>query len=97
LTKSVFSTKYDLFRHLLIEARKSVPLTQVELARRLGKPQSFISKYENGERRLDVAEFIDIAQAMELDPRHLLDQLLQAIQEQTKDLSGFSPGNVGNK
>jgi transcriptional regulator with XRE-family HTH domain len=84
LTKSVFSRKYDLFRRLLITARKDVPLTQVELAQRLGKPQSFISKYENGERRLDIAEFIDVAQAMGIDPRLILDRLLQAIGEEQK-------------
>jgi transcriptional regulator with XRE-family HTH domain len=39
-------------------------MTQQDLARRLRKPQSFVSKYENGERRLDIAEFLEIAEAL---------------------------------
>jgi len=45
----------------LIQARKSAGLTQQAVADVLGKPQSFVAKYENGERRLDVVEFIRIA------------------------------------
>jgi len=58
---------YCRFRVLLADARRSQGITQVELARRLGKPQSFVSKYERGERRLDVVEFLDIAQAMNIE------------------------------
>jgi transcriptional regulator with XRE-family HTH domain len=42
----------------MIAARKDANFTQVALAEALGKPQSFVAKYENGERRLDVVEFI---------------------------------------
>lgn len=68
MTKSVFSDKYDRFRQLLITARKEARLTQVELAEKLNRPQSYVSKYERGERRLDVIEFFDIAQAVGVDP-----------------------------
>lgn len=67
MTKSVFTTKYDRFRLLLIEARKSVGLTQAELAKKLFRPQSFVSKYERGERRLDVVEFLEVARALGMD------------------------------
>ncbi len=46
------------------EARDHAGLSQVELAGRLGRPQSFVSKYESGERRLDVAEFIEICEVL---------------------------------
>jgi transcriptional regulator with XRE-family HTH domain len=52
---------------LLLAAREKAGLTQQQLADRLGKPQSFISKYEGGERRIDVIEFIAIADALDLD------------------------------
>lgn len=66
--KSVHSSEQQLLRELLIEARDKANLTQDKLARRLGKPQSFVAKYEGGERRLDVVEFIVIARAMDADP-----------------------------
>jgi transcriptional regulator with XRE-family HTH domain len=52
---------------LLLAAREKAGLTQQQLADRLGKPQSFISKYEGGERRIDVIEFIAIADALNMD------------------------------
>lgn len=75
MTKSVFSEKYDRFRLLLIDARKQVGLTQVQLAERLSKPQSFVSKYERGERRLDVVEFFDVAAALGIDAFEFLHKL----------------------
>ena len=53
---------------LLVAARDKAGLTQVQLAERLGKPQSFISKYETGERLLDVIEFIWFARELDFDP-----------------------------
>lgn len=41
-------------------------MTQTDIARKLLRPQSFVSKYERGERRLDVTEFIEIADALGL-------------------------------
>lgn len=58
------SAERRLLRRLLREARVTAGLTQVELARRLGAPQSFVSKYESGERRIDVLELRRIALAL---------------------------------
>ena len=49
---------------MLAEARQAAGLSQVDLARRLGRPQSYVSKFESGERRLDVVEFIEVAEAL---------------------------------
>ncbi|GAJ29661.1 transcriptional regulator [Acidomonas methanolica NBRC 104435] len=62
---------------LLIAARHAKGLTQATLAARLGKPQSYVAKYENGERRLDVIEFLDITDAIGVDGRVLLDGLTE--------------------
>jgi transcriptional regulator with XRE-family HTH domain len=75
VTKSVFTDKYDHFRKRLITARKSKKLTQTGLAEKLGRPQSFVSKYERGERRLDIIEFIEVAKAIGFDPKSFVDRL----------------------
>lgn len=54
-------------------------LTQAELSARLGKPQSFVSKYERGERRLDVVEFVEIARELSLDIPKVLAQIESAL------------------
>ncbi len=57
---------------LLVEARKEAGITQVELGKRLGRRQTFVSKFELGERRLDAAEFVAVARAVGADPHHLI-------------------------
>jgi len=52
----------------LAQIRRSANVNQVELAERLGKPQSFISAYERGQRRVDFVEFTHIMRALGRDP-----------------------------
>jgi transcriptional regulator with XRE-family HTH domain len=52
---------------MLIEARVTSGLTQMQIAERLSKPQSYISKYERGERRLDFPEFVELAVILGID------------------------------
>jgi transcriptional regulator with XRE-family HTH domain len=66
--KSVFTQEYEAVLSGLVAARKEAGITQQELARRIGKPQSFVSKYERRERRLDVVELVRIARALGFDP-----------------------------
>lgn len=66
--------RYQLFRKLLIEARENVGMTQVQVAELLRKPQSFVSKYERGERRLDFTEFIEIAGTLEIDAHAFIEE-----------------------
>ena len=70
--KSVHSSDQAAFCALMVGARKSAGLTQQALALRLGKPQSFVAKYEGGERRLDVVEFVAISRALGADPLKLM-------------------------
>ena len=79
IRKSVHSPEQQLLRELLIAARNKVGLTQQKLAKRLGKPQSFVAKYEGGERRLDVIEFITIARAIGADPLRIMRTLAQKV------------------
>ena len=64
--------RYRLLIEALVAERKRRNLSQEELAARLGRQQHFISRYETGERRLDVIEFADIADSLGLDPCKLL-------------------------
>jgi transcriptional regulator with XRE-family HTH domain len=75
VTQSVFSVRFRHLRELLLEARRNAGLTQIELAQKLSKPQSFVSKYELGERRLDVIEFLEVAEALGLKPEKVLRKL----------------------
>jgi len=72
---SIHTREYDRFRALLIDVRKKAGLSQAEVAKRLAKPQSFVSKFERGERRLDVIEFKSVAQALGFDALRLLRRL----------------------
>ncbi|GLK69790.1 helix-turn-helix domain-containing protein [Hansschlegelia plantiphila] len=56
----------------LVDVRKAAGVTQAELGRRVGRRQTFISKVELGERRLDVAEFINLGRAIGADPYALM-------------------------
>jgi len=67
MTKSVFSSAYRELRRTLIAARRRTGLTQAELAARLDRPQSYVSKYERGERRIDLVEFLEILTATKAD------------------------------
>jgi len=77
--RSLHSKPYQAFIAEMVLARKAAKVTQHELARRLKKPQSFVSKYERGERRLDVPEYIHIISALELDPIKWLRRIIEAI------------------
>ena len=61
MQKSIHSSEYRTVVKKLREARDSTGLTQAEAAKKLGKPQSYISKIERGERRVDVVELARVA------------------------------------
>jgi transcriptional regulator with XRE-family HTH domain len=63
----------------LADARRRANLTQQELAKRLGKPQSFVSDYERGQRRIDLMEFLVIVRALEDDPKEIFRAISQAV------------------
>jgi transcriptional regulator with XRE-family HTH domain len=77
LSKSVHSAEQAVFCAAMIAARKGAGLTQHQLARRLRKPQSFVAKYEGGERRLDVVEFLGIVRAIGADPVRIVRSLVK--------------------
>jgi transcriptional regulator with XRE-family HTH domain len=75
MPKSLRTPRQLHLQSLLVSARKKKRMTQAQLAETLGKPQSFVAKYENGERRIDVIEFVDIAAALKVVPGDILAQV----------------------
>jgi transcriptional regulator with XRE-family HTH domain len=70
---------YKIIGQRLEAARKAAGITQVELAKKLGKPQSFVSSYESGGRRIDLLELGRIAQALGRDVHGLFDEIFDRV------------------
>jgi transcriptional regulator with XRE-family HTH domain len=77
LPKTIHTERHRKLRELLKARRKAAGLTQTVVAERLGKPPSYVAKYEGGDRRLDVLEFLDVAAAIGFDPSRLIRALLR--------------------
>lgn len=74
--KSIFSPEYDRFLALLRKARADAGLTQAEAATKLNRLQSFISKCESGERRVDVVELVQFCSVYDVNPAKFIQRLL---------------------
>jgi transcriptional regulator with XRE-family HTH domain len=77
LSKTIHTERHRKLRELLVARRKAAGLTQTVVAERLGKPPSYVAKYEGGDRRLDVLEFLDVAAAIGFEPCALMRSLLR--------------------
>jgi transcriptional regulator with XRE-family HTH domain len=77
LAKTIHTERHRKLRALLIAERKAAGLTQTAVAERLVKPPSYVAKYEGGDRRLDLLEYLDVAAAVGFDPRELMQALLR--------------------
>ena len=67
---------YQIVGNVLADARAQAGLTQQQLAQQLGKPQSFVSNYERGQRRLDVLELLAVLDVLEAEPRKVFSDIL---------------------
>jgi transcriptional regulator with XRE-family HTH domain len=79
MTRSTNHPGYAAFLQLLREERQSLDVTQTELAKRLGNRQTFISKIENGERRLDVVELLEYLDGIGSNAPDFLARLMKRI------------------
>ena len=77
MAKAKFSPAYDRLRLLLVKARESAGLRQEDVAKRLKRPQSYVSKIELGERRLDVVEYIQFTRAIQADAVGILRKVIK--------------------
>ena len=72
---TVHTEAYRYLLNALVEARNDAGLSQAQLAQRLGKPASFVGKYELGERRLDVVELLVVLKAVSVDSDEIIRKL----------------------
>lgn len=79
MLKSNAVSAQERLQSLLRQVRTEVGLTQMEIAGRVGQPQSFVSKYESGERRLDVLELRAVCSAMGISLADFVKRLEHAL------------------
>lgn len=84
MPKSVFTDAYATAISLLVNLRKERNVNQVELARRIGKPQQFVSSFERLERRLDVVEFYAVVRALGGEPETVFVALVRGLPERVE-------------
>ena len=73
--KTLGSARHKLLVDFIVSKRDAAGLTQTQLAEKLGEYQSFVARLESGQRRVDVVELLDLANALEFDAKSLLDRL----------------------
>jgi transcriptional regulator with XRE-family HTH domain len=76
MRKTLRSPDHTRFIALLTAVRRRAGMTQHALAAKLHRAQSFVAKYENGERRIDIVEFVEIARTMGAEPLELFREFL---------------------
>lgn len=79
MPKTIFGGDHPHLVEVLVEARKAAGLTQAQLARLVDKDQTFVSLIERGQRRVDVVEFIALANAMNANPVTLMEKVCARI------------------
>ena len=79
MVKTLGSERHKALIALLIERREAAGLTQSDLAVKLGEYQSFIARLESGQRRVDVVEFLALAELLEFDPGKALREIRRVI------------------
>lgn len=95
MTGSTHNSDYRLLLGVLRDARQRQGVSQVELASRLGNTQTFVSKCERGERRIDFVEFVEFAEALGVPPETLLaDYLRQRSNSGFKDRKAARRGKA---
>jgi len=79
MRKSIHSARYAVFLKVLRGTRRRASLTQEQLAKRIGETQTFVSKCERGERRIDVIELRTFCQAFGVSLKQFVSALEEAM------------------
>lgn len=83
MPRSMFHPAYDEVTQRVVKMRKDAGLTQRELAAQLDRELSFVSRIEQGQRRLDLVEFVWVCKACKADPKTIGVEVLAAIEKQS--------------
>ncbi len=76
MPRDLLSPRYQLLRELIKAERKRKGMSQADVAKHLGRPQSYVADFERRERRIDVIEFLALAEAIGFDPAQILKNVL---------------------
>ena len=85
LSKSLYTPEWETLCAILKRLRESSGLTQMELSSLLKQPQSFVSKVESGQRKLDLRQFVIYVRTLDADPREVMKQFLEFIESATEE------------
>lgn len=84
MEKSIHTQQQKKLQELLRQIRREAHLRQIDLAEKLGEPQSFVSKSENGERRLDILEIREVCRTIGIT----LEEFARRLEESIFEVSG---------
>ena len=84
VTRTIQSSRHKSLTRLIKARRENAGLTQADVATALGRYQSYVANIESGQRRIDVVEFLDLAQAIGFDPVEILWELRSKPPKQRK-------------
>lgn len=76
VVKTLGTERHNTLIALLVEKREAAGLTQTELAAKLGEYQSFVARLESGQRRVDVVEFLELAELLNFDPAKAIQHIV---------------------
>jgi transcriptional regulator with XRE-family HTH domain len=77
MSRTLRSPRHEALRAFLVEKRKRAGLTQTEVAKTLGRHQSFVATVERGQRRIDVVELLAFAEAIGFDPQAAIRKIMK--------------------
>jgi transcriptional regulator with XRE-family HTH domain len=95
--KSLNSTQQNKLQELLRQIRLEAGLRQTDLAERLGEPQSFVSKYESGERRVDFIELRYICKAIGITTKDFLNRFEASLDETERKVPKTTKALLGKR
>jgi transcriptional regulator with XRE-family HTH domain len=75
VVKTLGTARHEALIALLIQKREAAGLTQTELAEKLGEYQSFVARLESGQRRVDVIEFLALAELLGFEPEQVIREI----------------------
>lgn len=78
MPRDLHSPRYQALRESIRAERKARGLSQVQVAKALGRPQSYVADFERRERRIDVVEYLALAEAIGFDPLAVLSAVMKA-------------------
>ena len=76
MSKSIYDARHVALVEILIEKRKEAGIRQVDLAKAVGKQQSFVARLESGQRRIDVVDLIKFGELLDFDPIEVIKDIM---------------------